>query len=85
MEGRLVVSEFERQAAKGRFLVPGHEEESVWLEAERLTDAHTAAHHLRSLDILHVAFAVVAGAKRFWSFDDRQKRLAEAVGLEVNR
>jgi predicted nucleic acid-binding protein len=38
----------------------------------------------RSFDILHVAAALELGATKFWSFDDRQKRLAEEVGLRVN-
>jgi predicted nucleic acid-binding protein len=37
----------------------------------------------RSLDLLHVAAALELNAKRFWTFDDRQKVLARAVGLLV--
>lgn len=79
------LGEFERQQGLGRFLRPDIAEESVWEEAARLSDRHTAVLHLRSLDILHVAFAILGQANRFWSFDDRQRRLAEATGLWVNR
>jgi predicted nucleic acid-binding protein len=37
----------------------------------------------RSLDVLHVASALELGLKRFVTFDDRQQRLARAVGLKV--
>jgi len=37
----------------------------------------------RTLDILHVATAVHLGAKKFLTFDGRQKVLAEYAGLEV--
>jgi len=60
----LVVTEFERQAAKRRFTDPGPPESRVWPEAERLSDARTAALRARSLDILHVPFALCAGARR---------------------
>jgi predicted nucleic acid-binding protein len=38
---------------------------------------------VRTLDSLHVACALELRADRFWTFDDRQTRLAEAVGLET--
>jgi predicted nucleic acid-binding protein len=84
VEARLAVTEFERQVAQGRFIDPKPTEGIVWVEAERLSDAYTAAYHLRSLDILHVSFALCAGAERFWSFDERQRALAQVVGLEIN-
>jgi predicted nucleic acid-binding protein len=37
----------------------------------------------RTLDSLHVACALELDAKRFWTFDDRQKKLATAVGLDT--
>lgn len=37
---------------------------------------------LRTLDTLHVASALELGAERFWTFDDRQAKLARAVGLK---
>ena len=38
---------------------------------------------VRTLDSLHVACALELKADRFWTFDDRQARLAEAVGLNT--
>jgi predicted nucleic acid-binding protein len=38
---------------------------------------------VRTLDSLHVACALELRAQRFWTFDDRQSKLAEAVGLDT--
>lgn len=38
---------------------------------------------VRTLDSLHVACALELKAQRFWTFDDRQAKLAEAVGLDT--
>jgi predicted nucleic acid-binding protein len=38
---------------------------------------------IRSLDILHVASAIVLGFPEFITFDHRQRALAKAAGLQV--
>jgi predicted nucleic acid-binding protein len=38
---------------------------------------------VRTLDSLHVACALELKAARFWTFDERQARLAEAAGLNT--
>jgi hypothetical protein len=52
-------------------------------EAERLSALHTGKRGTRSLDILHVAAALILGQRIFLSFDQRQRSLARAVGLQV--
>jgi len=37
----------------------------------------------RTLDTLHVASALELGAREFWTFDERQSKLAKAAGLTV--
>jgi predicted nucleic acid-binding protein len=37
----------------------------------------------RSLDIIHVASAVELERKTFLAFDERQRKLARAVGLKL--
>ncbi len=37
----------------------------------------------RSYDIIHVAAAKLPGATDFWSFDERQRRLAQDEGMNV--
>jgi predicted nucleic acid-binding protein len=39
---------------------------------------------VRTLNSLHVACALELKVERFWTFDERQARLAEAVGLDTN-
>jgi predicted nucleic acid-binding protein len=38
---------------------------------------------IHTLDSLHIACALDLRAQKFWTFDDRQARLAEAVGLDT--
>lgn len=38
---------------------------------------------VRTLDSLHVACALELKTKRFWTFDDRQRKLAKAAGLDI--
>lgn len=38
---------------------------------------------VRTLDTLHVACALELKAERFWTFDERQGKLAKAVGLKT--
>jgi hypothetical protein len=52
-------------------------------QAERLVEHHTPTIGSRSLDILHVASALVSGATEFCTFDARQRRLAQLAGLQV--
>ncbi len=54
----------------------------VLLEAERLSAGHSEFLGTRSLDILHVASALVLGAGQFITFDSRQGSLATAAGLD---
>ena len=51
--------------------------------ADELSEKHAATNGQRTIDLLHVAFALECGARTFLSFDNRQRSLAEAAGLEV--
>jgi predicted nucleic acid-binding protein len=69
-----------------RFLLPVEPAWSeVLTEAERLSAGHTERVGTRSLDILHVASAVVLGMPQFLTFDTRQADLASSAGLRVLR
>jgi predicted nucleic acid-binding protein len=39
---------------------------------------------MRTLDTLHVACALELKAERFWTFDERQAKLAKAAGLKIS-
>jgi predicted nucleic acid-binding protein len=56
---------------------------SVLRAAEVIAEAHNLAIGCRSADLFHVAAAMVAKADEFLTFDERQKKLARAVGLPV--
>jgi len=55
----------------------------VFMLARRLSRRHTAKVGTRSLDIIHVASALLLRPEVFYSFDERQRRLAETEGLTV--
>jgi predicted nucleic acid-binding protein len=38
---------------------------------------------MRTLDTLHVACALEFKAERFWTFDERQAKLAKALGMKI--
>lgn len=77
-------TELQRQLAQD-------ESEGVWIAVSILEDTFEACADLgrrygpklgiRTLDSLHVATALELKAKRFWTFDDRQRKLAKVVGL----
>lgn len=52
--------------------------------AKRIARKRTPILGTRTLDIWHVALALELKAKFFYTFDDRQKRLAAAEGLIVS-
>jgi len=66
----------------------------LWLEAPvpeaaldlaiELATRHVARFGCRALDTLHIASALEIGAAKFWTFDERQERLAKAVGLAIS-
>lgn len=55
----------------------------LYEKALELSQKHTPALACRSLDILHVASALVLRAQKFASFDIRQRRLANAANLPL--
>jgi predicted nucleic acid-binding protein len=55
----------------------------VFLLAERLSAKHSAIIGSRSLDLLHVAAALEAGATHFASLDTRQRKVASLNGLKI--
>ena len=51
--------------------------------AAELSRAHTPTLGTRTLDVLHVACALELKLRHFLTFDDRQRKLAAAVGLKT--
>ena len=88
---RRAASRAEADQANSRF--QHHRDSGVWMEVAlpdstfdvcvQLARRHAAKLGLRTLDTLHVASALELKAQRFWTFDDRQKKLARVVGLKT--
>lgn len=57
--------------------------DQIYEQARRLAQRWTRTLGTRTLDILHVASALALEAKSFYTFDERQRRLAKAVKLTV--
>jgi predicted nucleic acid-binding protein len=74
---------FDDDIAEGRWERPGYRLADVYDRAEQLSASHSAALGCRTLDILHVAAALVLGTPDFATFDDRQRELAKRAGLNV--
>jgi predicted nucleic acid-binding protein len=55
----------------------------VWERAVVLSRRHCAVFGTRTLDVLHVASALVLKPDVFFTFDKRQSQLAKAEGLRV--
>ena len=55
----------------------------VYELARRMALKQTAVAGTRTLDILHVASAVLLRAEAFWTFDNRQAKVAQAEGLKL--
>jgi predicted nucleic acid-binding protein len=88
---RRAASRAEADQAHARF--QHHRESGLWEEVPmpesvfdvcaQLARRHGAKLGLRTLDTLHVASALELKAERFWTFDERQKKLVRAVGLKI--
>jgi predicted nucleic acid-binding protein len=66
------------------FLVPTTvASDELHKKARQLSDRHTPTLGTRSLDLLHIAAALVLEAKEFFSFDERQRKAATSEGLKV--
>jgi predicted nucleic acid-binding protein len=77
------ISAFEQDIAANRWVRPDYAGEAVAQKAEELSANHAIALGCRTLDIIHVAAAIVIGAKDFVTFDHRQAALANLSGLAV--
>jgi len=84
-EGELTgaLQNLQRDLDSGLLERPIYDLPAVFQKAESLSTDHTVATGARSLDVVHVAAALAVGASEFFSFDRRQRSLAERVGLKL--
>lgn len=72
-----------RHLASGVWSLTGFPE-AAFSKGVVLARSHVAQVGTRSLDSLHVAAALELKAQQFWTFDERQAKLAKAAGLKVS-
>ena len=80
IQAQLAYSNFERNCEAGGWVLAALPL-STYATSIRLARQHGPTLGVRTLDTLHVAAALELKATRFWTFDERQAKLAEAQGL----
>jgi len=80
-EARSVLANFEQDRGGMYALVPMPSE--AYGRAEQLARHHSSALGTRSLDILQVAAALILRPEVFYTFDERQRKLATAEHMRV--
>lgn len=77
------LDDFERHLGDGVFQL--RELRDTFFErARQLSKLTTAKMGTRTADVLHVAAALELGATHLYSFDQRQRKLAQTVRLKLN-
>ncbi len=56
---------------------------AAYQQAEQIARRHTPLLGTRTLDVLHVASALLLKADAFYTFDQKQAKLASALGLRI--
>jgi predicted nucleic acid-binding protein len=80
---RALLSELNRDLEAGFLQACGLDSVAHYRKAIELSEHYAAQYLTRALDVLHVAAAYLLETPLFASFDQRQRKLAEAVGLKV--
>ena len=82
VEAHRINAEFQRDCIAGIWVsvdIPSR----AWETCADLARSYGPTLGVRTLDSLHVACALELSAEKFWTFDDRQVKFAEAVGLDT--
>ena len=78
-----IFTDIEDQMETGFFRMADVSQVEIYAKARELSDRHTPAFLTRSLDLMHVATALLVKACVFLSTDTWQRKAAKAEGLEV--
>ena len=82
-DAQAALSQFEADLKHGTAVLAPCSLQDVLRLAEDLSARHTIADGHRSFDVLHVATALLLGARDFLTFDANQRQLAAAEKLKV--
>ncbi len=74
---------FQEDVANGIFTIVPVPAATLFAKTAELADRYSARLGTRSLDLMHIAAALLLGAETFFSFDERQLKAAKAEGLKV--
>jgi hypothetical protein len=74
---------FAEDLAKGIFFIQPVPATALYQKAIELAARHSATLGTRSLDLMHVAAAIILKMDLFLSFDERQRNVAEAERMVV--
>ena len=74
---------FLEDVAKGIFTITPVPASELFAKSFELADRHSARLGTRSLDLMHVAAALLLKAETFLSFDERQRKTAKSERLKV--
>ena len=78
-----VLTEIDAQIETGFFRLVEASQSSIYAKARELSNKHTPEFATRSLDLMHLAAALLSDARNFLTFDRRQSKAAVAEGLIV--
>jgi predicted nucleic acid-binding protein len=81
-ESDRLIDLFDDRLERGQYFVPETDRSALMAKFRSLSD-QTPRTGCRTLDILHVACALLLPVDLFVSFEERQRRLATRVGLNV--
>ena len=81
-EATKVHQEFEKDIQSGLWIQAAMPDQAFDLCAD-LARRYGPKLGIRTLDSLHVACALELKAEKFWTFDERQAKLAKAEGLKI--
>jgi predicted nucleic acid-binding protein len=73
----------ERDIRNGVFMKVQLDPDRLHDKAAELADKHSVTAGTRTLDLIHVAAALLLGTKLFLSFDNRQRMVAKREALEI--
>jgi predicted nucleic acid-binding protein len=83
LEAQRAASDFQRDILTGLWISIEFPDRA-WNTCSTLARQFGPTLGIRTLDSIHVACALELRANKFWTFDDRQARLAQAVGLDTS-
>jgi len=82
-EARTLIAQFHDNIRTAAYEQVMPDPEALYIQASRLADLYTADQGTRTLDLLHVACALMFESSDFLSLDRRQRAVASALGMNV--